>query len=179
MKRRRALQLASELPPPQAGQGWGGGFATDPLLRLAALVEVDKAGATALASRLRLSNAERDRLAGLASPWPDLGGDPKAQRLSLYRLGKERHRDLALLSAAASRIAPPRLRDLLELAETWPIPAFPLDGDDITALGVPPGPQVGKLLSAVRRWWEVGDFTATRDQCLDRLRDLVRDERGR
>jgi poly(A) polymerase len=156
-----------------------GGLPTDALLRVAALIEVDKSGAIALAARLRLSNAERGRLAGLASPWPDLGGDPKAQRLSLYGLGKERHRDLALLSAAEGRIALPRLRDLLELAETWPIPALPLGGDDVTALGVPPGPQVGRLLGAVKGWWEDGDFTAARGECLVRLRYLVRDERGR
>ena len=167
------------LPPPQAGEACDGGLAADALLRLAALIEVDKAGAVALAERLRLSNADRNRLAGLASPWPDLGGDPKAQRLSLYRLGRERYRDLVLLSGADRRTAPPGLRGLLELAETWPIPAFPLGGDDVTALGVPPGPLVGRLLGAVKGWWEGGDFTAARNECLDRLRDLVRDQRGR
>ena len=42
----------------------------DPLRRLAALIEVDGAGAGALAERLRLSNTWRDRLQGLAPPWP-------------------------------------------------------------------------------------------------------------
>src|SRR5882762_3342726 len=52
----------------------------DPLCRLAALIEVDAAGAAALAERLRLSNEQRDRLAGLAPPWPlDPAGDARAQ----------------------------------------------------------------------------------------------------
>ena len=38
-------------------------FETDPLLRLAALLPDDQVGAAAFAERLRLSNAERDRLA--------------------------------------------------------------------------------------------------------------------
>src|SRR5438874_6231915 len=42
----------------------------DALRRLAALIEVDAAGAAALAECLRLSNEQRDRLAGLAPPWP-------------------------------------------------------------------------------------------------------------
>ena len=79
------------LPPPLAGEGWGG--ATDPLLRLAALVEADRTGALALAARLRLSNGDRNRLADLAKPWPpDPDGDAKARRLAMYRLGRERYR---------------------------------------------------------------------------------------
>src|SRR5690349_12612045 len=73
---------------------------SDPLRRLAALIETDAAGAAALAERLRLSNDQRDRLAGLARPWPlDPAGDAQAQRLALYRLGAERYRDLVLLLA--------------------------------------------------------------------------------
>src|ERR1700746_2603900 len=48
----------------------------DPLRRLAALIEVDGPGATALAERLHFSNAWRDRLRGLARPW---AVDPPAE----------------------------------------------------------------------------------------------------
>lgn len=146
----------------------------DPLLRLAALVEVDSAGAAALAERLRLSNAQRDRLAGLAPPWPfDSGADDRAQRRALYRLGAARYRDLALLAAAAGRLASPRLAELLELAAAWRPPVFPLAGRDVTALGIPPGPWVGRLLNEVRRWWEEGDFAADRDACRRKLAELT------
>ena len=146
----------------------------DPLLRLAALVEVDKAGAIALAERLRLSSAERKRLAGLASPLPlDPTDNAKTQRLAIYRLGGERYRDTALLLAADGQIERTRLNELLELAEAWPIPVFPLGGDDVTALGIAPGPRVGRLLAAVKRWWEEGDFAAGRAACLARLKELA------
>jgi poly(A) polymerase len=145
----------------------------DPLLRLAALIEVDRAGATALAERLRLSNIERQRLAGLAPPWPlDPAGAAEAQRLAIYRLGRERYRDLALLLAADGRLTPARLHELLESAEGWRPPSFPLRGDDVTALGIAPGPRVGKLLAAVKRWWEEGDFAAGRPECLAKLNEL-------
>src|SRR5581483_9980785 len=69
----------------------------DPLRRLAAL----GAGAAA-AARLALPAAARRRLAALAEPWPLAPeGDDRAQRRALYRLGRERYRDLALLLAAA------------------------------------------------------------------------------
>jgi poly(A) polymerase len=149
-------------------------LSSNPLLRLAALIEVDKSGAAALAERLRLSNAARNRLAGLAEPWPlDPEGDPAAQRLALYRLGRERFRDLAMLLAADGRIAPARLEALQHQAECWSPPVFPLGGDDVTALGIAPGPRVGRLLGAVRRWWEDGDFAADRVACLARLKELA------
>ena len=154
--------------------------APDPLRRLAALIEVDDAAAAALAERLRLPNAWRDRLRGLARPWPpelDRGADPladsAAQRRALYRLGAERCRDLALLQAAEGLMSPDRLAPLLALARDWVPPAFPLSGHDVTALGIPPGPRVGALLDAVERWWEAADFAADRNECLAHLRELA------
>jgi poly(A) polymerase len=177
-KRGRGFATASApdapRPSPQAGEGWGGGLPADPLLRLAALVEVDRPGTVALAQRLRLSLAEQRRLGGLASPWPiDPAGDDKAQRRTLYRLGRERYRDLALLLAADGRLKPARLKELSRLAETWPIPKFPLTGDDVTELGVAPGPRVGRLLGTIKHWWEDGNFTADRTACLGRLKQIA------
>ncbi len=148
--------------------------AVDPLRRLAALVDVDGEGAVALAARLRFSNPWRDRLHGLAPPWPlDPRGDARAQRRSLYRLGGERYRDLALQQAAGGGISRSRLAELLDFARGWTPPAFPLAGRDVTALGIPPGEPVGRLLVAVRDWWEEGDFAADRAQCLGYLRELA------
>jgi poly(A) polymerase len=148
--------------------------AVDPLRRLAALVDVDGEGAVALAARLRFSNPWRDRLHGLAPPWPlDPRGDARAQRRSLYRLGGERYRDLALQQAAEGGISRSRLAELLDFARGWTPPAFPLAGRDVTALGIPPGEPVGRLLVAVRDWWEEGDFAADRAQCLGYLRELA------
>jgi poly(A) polymerase len=148
--------------------------ADDGILRLAALVEADRAGASTMAERLRLSASERKRLVGLASPWPlSATADAQAQRLALYRCGLERYGDLALLLAADCKLKPSGLRKLIELAETWDIPTFPLGGDDVIGLGIAPGPRVGELLDTVRRWWEEGDFAADRTACLIRLRQFV------
>jgi poly(A) polymerase len=147
---------------------------TDPLRRLAVLIETDAAGASALAERLRFSNEQRERLAGMARPWLlDPAGHARAQRLALYRLGAERYRDLALLLAADGSTPEPRLGELLAVAASWKPPRFPLKGRDVTALGIPPGKRVGELLGAVREWWEEGDFTANRAACLNRLKSLT------
>lgn len=145
----------------------------DPLRRLAALVAVDADGAAVMAARLRLSNAERDRLVGLTPPWQvDAADDERAERLALYRLGATRYRDMALLAAADGRLTPDELADALALAEGWKPPRFPLAGRDVLALGIPPGVRVGELLDAVRRWWEEGDFAAGRRACLKRLQEI-------
>jgi poly(A) polymerase len=146
----------------------------DPLRRLAALIDVDGDGAVALAERLRFANAWRDRLRGLAAPWPiDPQADGQAQRRALHRLGADRYRDLALLLAAQGKIDGERLTALLDLAVRWVPPRFPLSGRDVTALGIPPGPRVGYLMAAVRDWWEAGDFSADRAACLARLEVLA------
>ncbi|HEX3415636.1 MAG TPA: CCA tRNA nucleotidyltransferase [Stellaceae bacterium] len=146
----------------------------DPLRRLAALIEVDGAGAVTLAERLHFSNAWRDRLHGLAPPWAiDPPADSAAQRRALYRLGAERYRDIALLLAAEGAMSRDRLAELLALARDWTPPAFPLSGRDVTALGIPPGPGVGRLLHRAHEWWEAGDFTAGRAACLVYLKALA------
>ena len=71
----------------------------DPVLRLAALLATDRAGAEGAARRLRLSRDQRDRLADLADLPAGLavGIAPRALRRLLYGLGAARVRDLVLL----------------------------------------------------------------------------------
>jgi poly(A) polymerase len=146
----------------------------DPLRRLAALIEVDAAGADIVAERLRFANSWRDRLHGLAPPWLlDPRADRAAQRQALYRLGAERYRDSALLIAAEGGTTRERLTELLTFAQEWAPPVFPLSGRDVLALGIPPGERVGRLLDALHDWWVAGDFTADRESCLIRLKEAV------
>jgi poly(A) polymerase len=146
----------------------------DPLRRISALIDVGGNGAVALAERLRFSNAWRDRLQGLAWPWPlEPQGDIRAQRRVLYRLGAERFRDIALLLAADGAVSAAHMDELFALAGNWTPPRFPLAGRDVVALGIPPGERVGQLVDAVRVWWEAGDFIADRPACLAYLQTLV------
>jgi poly(A) polymerase len=141
----------------------------DPIRRLAALIEVDREGALALARRLKFSNEQRDRLAALVAPsWPvELAADVRAQRRALHHLGAERYRDLLLLRAAeADPSARRRARALLRFAAQTKLPVFRIKGRDLHKLGVKRGPEIGRVLREVEAWWEDGDFRATRGQCL-------------
>ncbi len=159
--------------------------APDPVRRLAALLVTDAAGAEAVADRLKLSNAHRQRLrAMIGNALPDPEGDPRAVRRALHRLGAETVRDLALLRWAAELTANPHLPHrrtqawiaALEAADAWQPMRFPLRGRDALDLGVPHGPRIGDLLDAVEAWWEHEDFRPDRAACLVRLKTLASED---
>ena len=147
----------------------------DPLLHLAALLRPADANRTEpLAERLRLSHAERDRLRLLAgSPLPDPAGSPAGLRRALYRLGAAAFSDLVRLALAAGAADPAAADRALALAAAWRAPEFPLRGADLVAMGLPPGPAVGRVLAEVRAAWEAADFALDRDRCLARARELA------
>jgi poly(A) polymerase len=132
---------------------------TDPELRLAALLPHDPERVAAAAGRLRLSNAQRDRLVAAAAPEPALGPDmtaPEARR-TIYRLGGQAFRDRAKL-AWAGQGDDGRWPGLIGIADSWTAPTLPLSGEEVMALGAPRGPKVGQALKAVEDWWVAADF---------------------
>ena len=141
------------------------GLDADPIRRLAALLE--GADAAVVAARLRLSNREAGRLAGLlaAEPPPTAGMAPAAARAAIYRGGSTRFLDRLVLAAAASD-APQSFAPLLALARDFAPPKLPLAGRHLMALGVEKGPRLGELLRAAEAHWIAGDFTADRKQLL-------------
>ncbi len=157
--------------------------APHPVRRLAALLDTDAAGAERVARRFRLSNRHKRRLMALAEPAVHLTPDSEetALRRALHRLGPVTVRDLVLLAWAGDLALEPRQPAartgawiaLLDAADAWQPLAFPLQGRDALALGVPHGPRVGRLLKAVEAWWEDGDYRADHGACVERLRALV------
>ena len=51
----------------------------------------------------------------------------------------------------------------------WEVPVFPITGDDVIAMGVKQGPEVGKLLSSLKLYWAYNNYTPTRHDLLCRL----------
>ncbi|MEE8333634.1 MAG: CCA tRNA nucleotidyltransferase [Alphaproteobacteria bacterium] len=151
------------------------GLAPDPLRRLAAVITTDGDGA--LARRLRLSRADGKRLHALTAPdrRPNPAVATLENRITLYRLGPERFRDLVLIGWAggAGKEDDALWQALWALPETNPMPKFPLAGRDALAAGVPKGPRVGLLLADIEAWWIEGGFTADRKACLAQLRSRL------
>ena len=145
----------------------------DAELRLAALVPQDPKTAELTAERLRLSNAQRERIAAAVGAEPRLVAwmSPRQLRRAVYRLGRRTLFDRVKLAWAGSHrpAAAPQWRGLLTLAEGWERPEFPVGGEDAKAAGVPAGPLIGQVLREVEDWWIDEDFPPQRELVLQRL----------
>lgn len=128
----------------------------DPILRLAAMLTGDP---LALATRLKFSNEDRDRLLRLMAT-PRVAGSDSALRRLLADHEPPDLTDRTWLDGDADA-----RRRLSGMAR----PVFPLEGRHVVALGVPSGPVVGALLRDVRQWWLDGGCTADRAECLGEL----------
>jgi poly(A) polymerase/tRNA nucleotidyltransferase (CCA-adding enzyme) len=139
------------------------GAPAEPLLRLAALAAGDP---RPLAERLRFSGGEQKRLLALtqAAPPPAADADDAELRRALADTAPE-----ILLGRLWLAGSPAALRD--RIAATPP-PIFPLQGRDLLAAGLAPGPQVGILLDRLRHSWLDTGCTATREELLDELARL-------
>jgi poly(A) polymerase len=91
-----------------------------------------------VAARLRLSNAQKKRLAVAA----DRGLPAGEPRALAYRLGREEAIDRLLLAG----------EDPAPIVD-WAIPELPLKGGEIVARGVAAGPEVAHILQAVEARW--------------------------
>ena len=126
-------------------------IAADPIRRLAALLPPEPDVATAIATRLKLSRAQRTRLAKAAARIP---GDTAEPRTLCYRLGMEGAVDRLLLCPTNDRVTGNALNHLL----ANPPPRFPLKGGELIAMGMKAGPEVATKLREIENAWIAEDF---------------------
>jgi poly(A) polymerase/tRNA nucleotidyltransferase (CCA-adding enzyme) len=177
---REAGVLGAVLPEAQRFTALGRlvaiGAPVDPLLRTAALLGPDHAAGAirALAERLRLSGEERAALLHLGAPprpfWPEgaalLRELARREHLAEADVWRE-----AWLAEAWDGVDRTALRAAMTAAKPWP--AFPLQGRDALAAGMPPGPAVGRLLAELRAAWIAEGARGDREAWLARLRERL------
>ncbi|OGN42773.1 MAG: poly-A polymerase [Caulobacterales bacterium RIFCSPHIGHO2_01_FULL_70_19] len=162
-----------ELTPAFAAMVW---LSDDPVLRLMVLTPADAAVAVAASRRLRLPNRIRDRLAAAAGVEVDPSMTAAQVRAAVYRHGAQAVVDALLRRSAERPDEAPALDGLRDIAEAWAPPRLPVGGRDLARLGVPPGPETGRLLKAFEADWIAADFPV--DGHAGRLEALVRERRG-
>lgn len=136
------------------------GAATDPLVRLAALLPMDSQVAETVAARLRLSKAQRVVLGRYAAPWPDQG---TARQVAAGAQSADNVANWLLLRGPDKMLVPG-----WESLKDWSVPDFPLGGRDILALGINAGPAVARVLGETKRQWIAEDFPGS-----DRIREIA------
>jgi poly(A) polymerase len=152
-------------------------FTSDALLRLASLLDLDKAGVEALAARLRLSNKDRARITAMLTDQTKIVAylSIREVRKALYLIGVECFKDRVMLGWAADRKGHNTFqwRAMLAMADSWQKPAFPLTGQMIKTAGVPEGPEIGRVAREVEEWWIDADFTDDEFSIIERLKAVV------
>ena len=138
------------------------GAPPDPVRRLGALATTIDEQAELLWQKLRLTNAEHERLASMAEAWRQVSpaqGEPAARAL-LYRLKPEKFTDAALVAWARSQASAhdEAWQTLVTLPARWTAPAFPLKAADFIKRGLTPGPALGAALAAAEEAWIAAGF---------------------
>ena len=150
----------------------------DALLRLAALTKAP----AALATRLKLSRAETARLRCIAragapdGPLARLKDDDTAPDI-LRNLLVDAPPDCLMaglwLCQAQNPAAAQVFVALRQRLSALDVPVFPLAGRDALAMGVAPGPAVGKVILQVKQWWRQGGCTASAQACRAELARIL------
>lgn len=129
-----------------------------------------------LAERLRLSNAERDRMVGARLAADHIVAAPDAQRVVKALLVDEGMATAADGLALAAAMLRARGEDEGQLAAAralltdWTVPVFPVTGRDLIELGLEKGPALGAELARLRTAWADSDYTASRSGLLALIR---------
>jgi poly(A) polymerase len=151
------------------------GTEPDAIRRLGALGVWVAEDAERLTQRLRLSNAESERLLALEDWWRVVPQpDAQGAHALLYRLGPQSFSDRVLVawsrSPAGAADAP--WRELATVPQRWTVPAFPLKAADFARRGVAAGPAFGAALRAAEAAWVAADFPSDR-AVLDDIADRI------
>jgi poly(A) polymerase len=149
------------------------GLRADAVRRLGALGVLVEEDAARLGERLRLANAEADRLSALEHWWrvSPANGDHVARAL-LYLLGPESFVDRVLIawSRSPAGAADHAWRELASLPQRWSAPVFPLKAADLISRGIAAGPELGAALRLAEEFWIEADFPGDR-AALDAIAD--------
>ncbi|WP_333794578.1 CCA tRNA nucleotidyltransferase [Hyphomicrobium sp.] len=152
----------------------------DPLLRLAALAGGGRA-MIGLATRLRLSNTEGERLARLMlrDRAFDPATDVREARAFLYRFGEEAFRDGVMLAWAQGGAAAEssHWRERFAVPSHWSVPTLPVRGSDLLARGLAEGPAIGRVMRTFEDWWIGEDFATDEVLLAHKLSDIIKANR--
>jgi poly(A) polymerase len=152
------------------------GLDADPIRRLGALNVIVSEDAERLTQRLRLANAEHDRLESMSDGWWRISARSSTQQMRalLYRLRSERFIDRVLLawSRAPESLSDAQWQEIAGLPRHWTPPDFPITAADAMARGVPKGPMLGIVLRAAEEAWIAADFPDDQ-MALDRILDAA------
>lgn len=143
-----------------------GGNTIDPLLRLSTLLPHKMGPARAASKRLKLSNAQQNRLIGLV--YIDGTVVPTVSDIELGKIlfnhGHESAIAFAWLNGNAGDGE--AIASFVDRINNTEAPVVPLRGQDLLDEGFEPGQALGELMASLERKWFESDFQLTREDLL-------------
>lgn len=139
----------------------------DPMIRLMAIVPKRQDSVNEIATRWRISNAQRDRMRGWAALPAQLPKNDIALRAMAYR-----HTKQAIIDGLHVQTAMQRDDELVGFAqriEAWDMPTLPIKGADLLERGYEKGPTLGSKLKQIEEIWIESDFSLDRDALLAQI----------
>lgn len=147
------------------------GLTPDHHIRLALLLP-DVKNLPALAARWKLSNDHKHHLEMLLTHHIDLDSALAEQKKLLRRIGAEYFKELVFIAWAKDlrgNVNRPRYESLLQLANGWIPPVFPVTGKDLKDKGMTEGKALGDALKKLEEKWEASDYALTQNDLLTSL----------
>lgn len=152
----------------------------DCLLRLESILPPDATRMEAMGKRLKMSNAERARLEAWArADKIDPTISEHALKLLIYRGQRQAVIDHIRLAYAGARqeamtdnnamIRAGDYSRLLQVAEGWEAPLFPVTGADLLQKGFKKGPELGEALRELETLWINSGFSLDHAALLEKL----------
>jgi len=142
----------------------------DTISRLAfLLLNADIAATEALekiAKRWKISNALYKKLSLLINNIDEISPaiSLAEQKHLIRKFGAKNFTEIVILQSA---IAPHELyQAMLKFAQNWPIPTFPITGDDLIKAGISTGKPLGDKLRTLEIIWENSDYSMNKEELL-------------
>ncbi|HFB2048563.1 MAG: CCA tRNA nucleotidyltransferase [Hyphomicrobiaceae bacterium] len=146
-------------------------------VRLATLCLAVEEDADRVIEALNLSRIMQKEIKNIATALHSCAqlSSPHLIRVLMYENGRDnvRQRINYLKCAASNGEEDPEWSNILELIDTWSIPKLPLNGNDMLAIGVTPGFDMGIVMKLVKDRWIESDFTMTHGELLNYANSLV------
>lgn len=146
-----------------------------PLRRLFILYNPDETLADNLATRLRMSNKQRDDFVSWARyhPFFDELLEEKPLRRLVYLYGNDFCRDKLILLSALNRRVLPDIRERLAHIAEMKRPEFTVKGRDVINAGIKDNRKIGEVLNELEQIWIDSDFCLTHEELLQYLPELI------
>jgi poly(A) polymerase len=142
-------------------------LSTQPLLRLASIISLDKANIKNTVNRLRLSNKSKDFLQELGNLHTLFPNEEEVKNI-IFKKGEEIAEAYLLLKWSENPSMD--LSNLYRTCKQFKPPTFPVKAIDLIQLGLNPGKELGDALKELTYLWQKSDFSLSKDQLLNLIK---------